>query len=486
MKMIGKNNGFLPLSPTSPLSPPHEFGECSRICDGESRRKLLDAGAKDGESLPVFMDLVEEKLPVFLRGIVAAADNWKEADVLCLGSIAVFSACLPNVSGLYDGISVYPNLFFFLTARASSGKGRLGLCRLLVEPIHRSLYDQYRKDREKFQRKMEDWEAHKSQGAAKPTQPVRRMLFIPANSSATSVYQILADNGESGLIFETEGDTLAYSFSSDFGNFSDGLRKAFHHEPISYHRRKDDEHVDIMTPKLSTVLSGTPGQLQALVRDAENGLFSRFILYKLETGVYWKDVFAASDKPSLNRRFAWLGERFAVFYRQLLLSKPMEFRLTGGQAERFNVYFSSAQLDLNLMYGDGIVASVRRLGLICYRIAMILSVIRMMEDGIADGLIICSDVDFDTAMTIVRILESHTAQVFEDLCGSAQAPGGGVFSRERFVAELPDEFTRSGYSSAAVMLGITDRTAQRYIKASIDVGDIERLGYGKYRKLRHD
>lgn len=59
------------------------------------------------------------------------------------------------------------------------------------------------------------------------------MLIIPANSSATSVYQILSDNGGNALMLETEGDTLANVFASDYGNFSDGLRKVFHHEPIS-------------------------------------------------------------------------------------------------------------------------------------------------------------------------------------------------------------------------------------------------------------
>ncbi|MCQ2075113.1 MAG: DUF3987 domain-containing protein [Bacteroidaceae bacterium] len=184
-------------------------------------------------------------------------------------------------------------------------------------------------------------------------------------------------------------------------------------------------HVDIMSPKLSTVLSGTPGQLQALVRDAEDGLFSRFILYKLDTGVYWKDVFAASDRPSLNRRFAWLGERFAVFYRQLEECGPMEFKLTYGQAQRFNIHFSGAQMDFNLLYGDGIIASVRRLGLICYRIAMILSVVRMMEDGIPRGLVVCRDVDFETAMTITQVLESHTAQIYEELRGKGVSVGAG-------------------------------------------------------------
>jgi hypothetical protein len=105
------------------------------------------------------------------------------------------------------------------------------------------------------------------------------MLIIPANNSSTGLFQNLNDDQGVGLLFETEGDTLAQTFKSEHGNYSDGFRKAFHHETISYNRRKDREYVELVTPKLSALLSGTPKQVSALVPSAENGLFSRFIFY---------------------------------------------------------------------------------------------------------------------------------------------------------------------------------------------------------------
>ena len=62
------------------------------------------------------------------------------------------------------------------------------------------------------------------------------MLYIPANNSSSGMFQLLYDNKGKGLIFETEGDTLAQSFKSDYGNYSDGFRKAFLHETVSYFR----------------------------------------------------------------------------------------------------------------------------------------------------------------------------------------------------------------------------------------------------------
>ena len=414
------------------------------------------------------------------------ADTPQEADVLCLGTIVTLSACIPNVYGLYDGVTVFPNLYFFLSARAGSGKGRLGLCRLLVEPIHKQLYDRYLKERETYRRKVAEIDARKGESAERPAPPVRRMLFIPANSSATSVYQILADNGERGLIFETEGDTLAYSFSSDFGNFSDGLRKAFHHEPISYHRRKDDEHVDIAMPRLSAVLSGTPRQLQALVRDAENGLFSRFILYKLDTDLSWKDVFAGGSKKCLNEQFKSLGQAFGRFYVKLCGMERVRFAFTRRQANEFNLHFSSEQLNVRLVYGESMIATIRRLGIIAFRMAMVLSVLRLMDaDCAGGGELVCGDADFETAMTIARVLEAHAIAVYEELFGRPACVGAGQKNAWlKFVEELPDEFSRTGYSEAARVMGIPDRTVQRYVSIALETGVLERTGHGQYRHVR--
>ena len=92
------------------------------------------------------------------------------------------------------------------------------------------------------------------------------------------------------------GDTLANVFSSDYGNYSDGFRKAFHHEPISYMRRQGNEQVELLQPKLSTVLSGTPRQIASLIPDTENGLFSRFIFYYVDFKLTWLNVFASGNE----------------------------------------------------------------------------------------------------------------------------------------------------------------------------------------------
>ena len=78
---------------------------------------------------------------------------------------------------------------------------------------------------------------------------------------------------------------------------------------------------------LSAVLSGTPEQLRSLVRDAENGLFSRFIYYRLNSGLEWKNVFANPTGESLNQTFEDLGAIFAEFHEQLEQAPALRFCL---------------------------------------------------------------------------------------------------------------------------------------------------------------
>ena len=90
-----------------------------------------------------FANKVRDKLPMLLRDIVDKSVSAEDADMLLVGAMATISATLPNVYGVYDRRKVYPNLYFFVSAEASVGKGRLALCKELVKPIHRELRTQY-------------------------------------------------------------------------------------------------------------------------------------------------------------------------------------------------------------------------------------------------------------------------------------------------------------------------------------------------------
>jgi hypothetical protein len=434
-------------------------------------------------NLPTFPDEIYSNLPDLLQRVVAKSNSPEDRDLLLLGSLVTISACLPKIYGVYAEREVYPNLFLFITAQASAGKGRLTLCRKLVDPIHKALREVSKLEFEEYQRKLTEYAAAKNKADfERPQEPPIKMLIIPANNSATGLFQILNDNNGSGLIFETEGDTLALTFKSEHGNYSDGFRKAFHHEPISYNRRKDREFVEINNPRLSALLSGTPKQVSALIPSAENGLFSRFIFYFMNVRPVWNDVFVNSSDQTLDSYFNQLGLQFFDLYKHLeSQSGQIRFCLTLGQQQAFNSYFSQTQNQYLCLYGADYIATVRRLGLITFRIAMILTALRIMDDGAINSPLVCSDNDFNASLSMVKILILHAAQVFQQLPSEAvtTAPKN---QKQQFLDELPKEFCRKDYLGVAQKLGIPDKTAEKHIKRFAVNGLINHYAHDKYKK----
>ncbi|MEQ9287723.1 MAG: DUF3987 domain-containing protein [Cyclobacteriaceae bacterium] len=433
------------------------------------------------EQMPTFPESLFPELPEFLQRVVQVASSDEERDILLLGSLAAISACLPKVSGIYDGKRVYANLFLFITAQASAGKGRLVHCRQLVNPVHKEFREQAKAHKQHYELELAEYNANKGkiEGIEKPAKPPEKMLFIPANNSSTGAYQLLGDSDGKGLIFETEGDTLAHAFKSDYGNYSDGFRKAFHHETISYYRRTDREYVDIESPCLSTVLSGTPKQVSALIPNAENGLFSRFIFYYMNVRPVWKNVFASQTTNGLDDYFDALGNDFFTLYSSLKMSQDVQFFLTADQQDQFNAFFGEVQDKYMSIQGIDYMATIRRLGLIAYRFCMIFSALRIMETGETSSKMICEERDFQTALAMIRVLIKHSSKVFSELPEDTPKPKR-LNRKEKFLSQLPKRFNRQKYLETATSLNIPHKTAEGYITDFCKSGLIHRESQDNY------
>lgn len=229
--------------------------------------------------IQAFTPQVYDNLPYLLQQVCDKSQNADEADMMVLGAISAIASTINNVSGLYGGRKVFPNLFTYVVAPASAGKGRLALIRNLVQPIHDQLRERNKLEWDRYYEELVQYKQVKDPDMEKPVPPPLRMHIIPANTSATAMCQILHGNGGVGFMMETEGDTLTNTLLSDHGNYSDVLRKSFHNEPVSYLRRTNHEYVEVFEPQISALLSGTPGQIRKLIPDSENGLFSRFMYY---------------------------------------------------------------------------------------------------------------------------------------------------------------------------------------------------------------
>ncbi|MEP1086071.1 MAG: DUF3987 domain-containing protein [Algoriphagus sp.] len=439
------------------------------------------------QTLPNLPDTIFPELPELLQQVTEVATSKEERDLLLLGSLVAISACLPKFFGKYDGRKVFANLFLFVTAQASAGKGRMVLCRQLVQPIHKELREQAKMLKQQYELELAEYNAKKGkeEGVEKPGKPPEKMLFIPANNSSTGAYQLLNDSDGKGLIFETEGDTLSQAFKSDYGNYSEGFRKAFHHETISYYRRTDREMVDIESPCLSAVLSGTPKQISALIPNAENGLFSRFIFYFMNVRTNWKDVFADATENGLDDYFDALGARFYELFKILKSGSEIEFCLTAEQKAQFNQFFAHIQEQYIALQGLDYIATVRRMGLIAFRISMIFSALRILETGDTSAQVICEERDFQAAISMVKVLVKHSSKIFNEL-PEDEKPPSRKNRKQKFLEALPKNFNRQKYLEVAKALNVADKTAEGYITEFAKKGLIHREMQDHYLNLSMD
>jgi hypothetical protein len=413
--------------------------------------------------LPTFPNSVFESLPALLQKVVSRCDSNEERDMMLLGSLTTLGSGLPKVYGYYGGKRVYPYLYLFITAQASAGKGKLELCRQLVNPIHDSLREQTKLTKEEYKTGMRQYDMMKWKEAAmpKPDKPLERMLFIPANSSASGFFELLFENDGCGLIFETEGDTLSHSFKVGFSDFSDGMRKASQHEMISIYRKTKHEHFEIKKPRLAGVFSGTPNQVLNLIPSAEDGLLSRFIFYHMNTRPEWKDPLAKGNKD-MEDYFAALGQEFFCLYKALQQHRDIEFSFTDEQHEQFNAFFIQIQEKYIGLQGLEYIATIRRLGLIAFRMAMILTTLRIMETGNFNQKQACLDCDFQRVLSMIRVLIRHSSHVFSQLPEENRS-AKPKDRKEQFLDLLPGKFTRQEYIKLAKSIDLTEKTARGYI-----------------------
>lgn len=372
------------------------------------------------------IDSIIDNLPEMLNNPCNFLVEETEKEVFLIGALGVISGMLPNIKGLYSGKWISPNLFVYVLAGYGGGKGGLDYARELGKQVHKAKRDEHEKNKIQYQYDMDVYkkalkEYNKSNNMGeppkKPTPPPALMLFIPANNSKSGVYQLLEENGEKGILFESEGDTLSDALKQDYGGFSDTLRKAFHHEYTDLFRRTNGELIVIDRPELSVILSSTFDQLKTLIPSVENGLYSRFLFYQLKQNNAFIDVFD-SRKKDYQEHFNNAGEGFKYLFDELeVLSSPIYFWLTDEQQKKFVQLFNEKKTKMIDEVDVTMAGTANRLGIIAFRIMMIFTTLRAHENGILNTSIKCTDVDFDNTLRIIERLEKHAKAVYEFLNG---------------------------------------------------------------------
>ena len=279
--------------------------------------------------------------PSLLRDILGFADNAEQRDILLLTALTALGATLgKTVRCLYGMHWIYPCIQLFVIAPPASGKGIMAWLRKFIEPIHREIRQQVDLAMKQYR---QDLAAYHALGKEKakmemPQMPKNSMFIISGNNTGTGILQNIIDSDGTGIIFETEADTITTAIGGDYGHWSDTLRNAFDHAGLSFNRRTDNEYRECDSTFLSMVLSGTPGQVAPLIPSGENGLFSREVFYYKSQIREWIDQFSV-DEVDAEKEFHRMGYEWKATIDQLKCRGTITLRLDERQQAAFNDSF---------------------------------------------------------------------------------------------------------------------------------------------------
>ena len=481
-------------TPSKVLTHAHVYNKVENDEPDESE-ELLN-GSDPNQPLPIFP---EADWPKILLLIMSYATSPTQRDVMLIGALTAIGASMERyVRCPYAGKLQSPCLQSFIVAPSASGKGILSLIRLLVEPIHDEIRQQVATEVKAYKKEKAAYDVmgkERSKVEA-PQMPKNRMFLISGNNTGTGILQNIMDANGTGLICETEADTISAAIGSEYGHWSDTLRKAFDHDRLSYNRRTDQEYREVKKSYLSVLLSGTPAQVKPLIPSTENGLFSRQLFYYMHGIWAWINQFE-SGEADLEAIFTDIGLEWK---KQLDLMKTHgvhTLRLTDEQKQEFNTLFSDLFFRSGLANDNEMSSSIARLAVNTCRIMAEVAMIRALEcdqpyqfknssihlltpdkeiatDNIKDGIITRWDVtitaeDFKAVLELVTPLYRHATHILSFL-PSTEVKHRANADRDALFEAMGNQFTRAQLSEQATIMKIKPNTAFGWLNRLIKKG----------------
>ena len=481
-------------TPSKVLTHAHVYNKVENDEPDESE-ELLN-GSDPNQPLPTFP---EANWPKILLLIMSYATSPTQRDVMLIGALTAIGASMERyVRCPYAGKLQSPCLQSFIVAPSASGKGILSLIRLLVEPIHDEIRQQVATEVKAYKKEKAAYDVmgkERSKVEA-PQMPKNRMFLISGNNTGTGILQNIMDANGTGLICETEADTISAAIGSEYGHWSDTLRKAFDHDRLSYNRRTDQEYREVKKSYLSVLLSGTPAQVKPLIPSTENGLFSRQLFYYMHGIWAWINQFE-SGEADLEAIFTDIGLEWK---KQLDLMKTHgvhTLRLTDEQKQEFNALFSDLFFRSGLANDNEMSSSIARLAVNTCRIMAEVAMIRALEcdqpyqfknssihlltpdkeiatDNIKDGIITRWDVtitaeDFKAVLELVTPLYRHATHILSFL-PSTEVKHRANADRDALFEAMGNQFTRAQLSEQATIMKIKPNTAFGWLNRLIKKG----------------
>ena len=418
-------------------------------------------------------------LPTVIKNGAELFATVNEQMLFVYSTLASISGTMNKIKGVYDQNTCYPNLFFIGIAPAASGKSVLMYPRTLISKIHQHFISQSKIELITYRRSNKKKKGEGSGGVIGEL-PLFKVVFIPANCSSSKLMQHLSDNNPDtpAVMIESEVDTLTTANSSDFGDYSDTLRKIFHNEALSISRKMNNDYYDVVKPQMSVVLSGTPGQVSKLFKNNENGLFSRFLCMSFNSNNGWKPMGPCPSCINISDHFEKQSSQYFDIWK-FISKEELVVELTSIQWDSLNAYGNGKYADIITSHGTNATSIIKRHGIMLFKLCMVLTGFRKFESTGEDKTMLCTDNDFKTALFLVDQSLNSSLEIYDTLPSANLLPINQK-RKDVFYALLPKDFLRSEAVEKAVAQGISVRSADRYLNELMDDKRLILQGAGRY------
>lgn len=462
------------VAEATPYDPP-----AAEAQTGEKDKNDSAAGAAISADPDFFPPSVYDRLPETLRAVARALDTDRERAVFLAGALPVLAGACPNVLLRYGRQWQALNLYFLAVAPAGSGKGSLRHARRMGERIHTRLV-------EESKRALQDWkERRDSEEAEAGPRPPMRTLYAAGDNSAAGLKEELAANRH-GVIFETEIKTVVTALAQEWGQYRDVLLKGAHNETLTW-KRKDKEPIHVGRPAPAVALSGTPRSFAEIITDPEDGLFSRCLFLTFDGGTDFRDMFFDDSDTALDAALSTASERLDDLRRALeRRDEPLYIKI--GAAERERIVgagrYATAQVKRSKV-GNHFLSNVRRAALAAFRVAGLLRVLRLHENGkslTSAHTVEVSEGDVEAGLTVALTCLEHAAFLSGTLRNEHRLKGLKGEKRAYFEALPAGTFDTATAKTIAGRFSFSPRTAERYLKAYAERGLLSDARHGQWRK----
>ena len=421
---------------------------------------MLNTNLSEGADTLITTHFRQGQLPWQVEQAISIAPEGEMRDMLLLSVLTNCAYALPAMR-MYHGFPhhVYgPELMTMVLAPAASGKGIMNYGKRLLQNIENEHGE---------------------------------FIYLPANTSSAALMSYLKMLKGRGIMMATEIDTLSKALSSTTGGFSDTLRCMFEHETISKLRKGQEELIEIPDPHFNVLISGTYNQLKPLIKSRENGLMSRFACYVVkqtqdfddrvwldaeEDAVPQEVVLYAQLAKEISQRYAWMKNAKHACY----------FYLTDAQRKSITRMFRGMYETLRPAFGNEFDSILKRMPVIMKRIGMILTGFRLDMNEPLPERVVCSEDDFEAILLIGHKLLLHSAMMYQMLPQNKDAAPGEIgqnLIQKQFFQMLPTDFTKQDAVKTAEVLGIGNKTIDRWLQKFVNSCEIQHVAHGKYIKI---